>query len=163
MSTTSFRRRIPAISSTSNNHTRHILFQSPHRRTPSTNRTPSKPSKFTRCSSEPNLWTTAITSAAADRNFSSEKEGEEVVIFRPHTFSEAFASSPLLIPSTDQLLEVRAPVIVIANQRLLLFFKSDNQKIRRYNYGLILRFFRYLFSISIMLVYSLVWLLICLG
>ncbi|MDP1255139.1 hypothetical protein, partial [Klebsiella pneumoniae] len=82
----------------------------------------------------PNLWTTAITSAAADRNFSSEKEGEEVVIFRPHTFSEAFASSPLFIPSTDQLLEVRAPVIVIAHQRFLLFFKSDNQKITRYNY-----------------------------
>ncbi|KAA0042842.1 uncharacterized protein E6C27_scaffold44G003530 [Cucumis melo var. makuwa] len=105
MSTTAFRRRIPAISRTTDNHTRHNLSQSPHRRTPSTNRAPSKPSNFNRCSSEPNLWTTAITSAAADRTFSSEKEGEEVVIFRPHTFSEAFGSSPLLIPSTDQLLE----------------------------------------------------------
>lgn len=129
MSTTAFRRRIPAISRTTDNHIRHNLSQSPHRRTPSTNRAPSKPSNFNRCSSEPNLWTTAITSAAADRTFSSEKEGEEVVIFRPHTFSEAFGSSPLLTPSTDQLLEVRAPVVFLLQIRDFCF--SLNQIIRK--------------------------------
>ncbi|XP_038875217.1 uncharacterized protein At4g22758 [Benincasa hispida] len=103
MSSSSFRRRIPAISSTRNNKTRLNLSQSPHRRTPPTNRALSKPSIFTRCSSEPNLWANAT--AAADRTVSSEKEGEEVVIFRPHKFSEAFASSPLLIPSPASFLE----------------------------------------------------------
>ncbi|CAK9311044.1 unnamed protein product [Citrullus colocynthis] len=103
MSSSSFRRRIPAISSTKNNKPRHNLSPSPRRRTPPTNRALSnKPSILTRSSSEPNLWTTA---AAADPTVSSEKEGEEVVIFRPHTFSEAFASSPLLIPSPSPFLQ----------------------------------------------------------
>lgn len=105
MSTNSFRRRIPAVYSLRSKR-RHYLSPSPRRRTPPMNRGPFKPSNFTRCSSEPNLWT------ADDRSMKSEKEGEEVVILRPHTFSEAFASSPLLIPSPSQIFEVRAPILI---------------------------------------------------
>ncbi|XP_022156812.1 uncharacterized protein At4g22758 [Momordica charantia] len=105
MSSSSFRRRIPPTSGLSNNIRRQNLSPSPRRATPPRNRRPSKPSKFTRCSSEPNLWTADANANADDANADagdgderSEREGE-AILFRPHTFSEAFASSPLLIPS----------------------------------------------------------------
>ncbi|KAG6579447.1 hypothetical protein SDJN03_23895, partial [Cucurbita argyrosperma subsp. sororia] len=103
MSTSSFRRRIPAISRLTNKSCRN-LSPSPHRKTPPMNRAPSLSSKLSRCSSDPQFWTAAAASGD-DRNMSSEKEGEEVIIFRPHTFSEALASSPLLIPSPAQIVE----------------------------------------------------------
>lgn len=108
MSSSSFRRRTPPISALSSKR-RQNLSPSPRRKTPPKNRGPSKPSKYTRCSSEPNLLTSYgdgdCDGDGDDRSVRS-REGE-AVIFRPHTFSEAFASSPLLIPSPRRGSEVR--------------------------------------------------------
>lgn len=79
---------------------------SPRRRTPPPRRSSkhSKPVKILkRCSSEPSLLICSDC-AEDDRRLCFKSDG---VLFRPHTYSDVFASSPLLLSLSPQTHEIK--------------------------------------------------------